>query len=62
MRIQATANHSKRTFTLRTYYEGKLSFKYRTCKMDGEEFEEALYRTQNDWEQFLRASNNYYKV
>lgn len=61
MRIQATANHSKRTFTLRTYHEGKLSFKYRTCKMDEEEFEEALYRTQNDWKNFLNT-DNYYKV
>jgi hypothetical protein len=55
--IKVRANHSKRTFTIRTG-EG---FKYRTIQMDKDEFNSCLYNTVNDWAQFLRSSD-YYKV
>ena len=54
--FKATANHSKRTFTIR-----KNGTTYRTFKMDKEEFNSALYWTENDWQHFLKSSD-YYKV
>jgi len=57
--IEATPNYSKRTFTIRTYYDGKLSNKYRTIQMTREEFESELWNTENDWAQFLKTDNYY---
>lgn len=54
--IKATANHMERTFTLRV--DGT---KYRTTKMDKEEFNSCLNNTNEDWKQFLK-SDDYYKV
>lgn len=52
--FRITANYSKRTFTIRV--EG---CKYRTYKMDKEEFESAQYWTGNDWADFLKTDNYY---
>lgn len=60
--IQATANHKKRTFTIRTYYNGKIANKYRTIRMDHEEFESCLNNTERDWDQFLRKTQDYSPV
>lgn len=60
-KITATANHSQRTFTLRTYVNGKFSTKYRTVQLPKDEFESYLYATENDWRQFLKSSD-YYRV
>jgi hypothetical protein len=54
--MKATQNKSARTYTLRD--NGN---KYRTNKMTKEEFENAYYRTKNDWNNFLKG-NDYYKV
>ena len=54
--INATPNHSKRTYTIRTS-----SGKYRTLPMSKEEFNSCRHNTANDWNQFLK-SNDYYKV
>lgn len=54
--MKATANKSKRTYTLRV--NGN---KYRTITMSKQEFESAYYWTQNDWKQFLKT-DEYYKV
>jgi len=54
--INATANHSKRTFTIRV--EGS---KYRTYQMDKVTFSESLNMTANDWQHFLNSCE-YYKV
>ena len=51
--ITATPNHKNRTFTIRTYINGKLNFKYRTIQMSKKEFEAELNNTQNDWSHFL---------
>ena len=59
--ITATPNHKNRTFTIRTYINGKLYFKYRTIQMSKKEFEAELNNTENDWSHFLK-SNNYYLV
>lgn len=60
--IKATPNYSKRTFTIRKYVDGKLFTKYRTFQMNQEEFDSEEMNTENDWKQFLRATNDYYIV
>ena len=59
--IKATPNRSARTFTIRKYHNGVLFVKYRTNRMNREEFESSEHNTQNDWKQFL-TSDDYYKV
>jgi len=59
--IKATANQSKRTFTIRKYINGKLFAKYRTNQMSKEEFNREEMNTENDWKQFLK-SDDYYKI
>lgn len=59
--IKVVANHSKRTFTIRTYVNGKFSSKYRTIQFSKEEFSENEYNTEKDWQQFLKT-NDYYPV
>ena len=59
--IKATANQSKKTFTIRCYYPDGTILKYRTNVMSKEEFQSCEYNTQNDWEQFLK-SDDYYRV
>lgn len=60
-RIKATPNHSKRTFTIRVYYDGVVVNKYRTIQLSKEEFLIELNNTENDWKQFLKSSD-YYNV
>ena len=57
--IKVTANQSARTFTIRTYVNGKLSSKYRTIKLSKEEFQSEENNTENDWKQFLKSSDYY---
>lgn len=59
--IKVVANNAKRTFTIRTYVNCKLSAKYRTIEFSKEEFSENEYNTEKDWQQFLK-SDNYYQV
>lgn len=59
--IKVTPNHANRTFTIRTYDNGKLNNKYRTIKLSKDEFNSELNNTENDWNQFLKSSD-YYKV
>ena len=54
--LKISANHSKRTFTIRTDVA-----KYRTIRLSKEEFQSCLNNTGQDWRQFLRSSD-YYKV
>jgi hypothetical protein len=60
IKIKATPNFSKRTFTIRKYFKNELLVKYRTSKMTKEEFESEEMNTQKDWENFLRYGD-YYK-
>lgn len=57
--IEVTANESARTFTIRTYVNGKISNKYRTIQFSKDEFAENEYNTENDWKQFLKSSDYY---
>ncbi len=59
--IKVKANEAKRSFTIRTYVDGKLIAKYRTTPMYKDEFESNKSNTDNDWFQFLRTSE-YYEV
>lgn len=60
-KIKTTANYSNRTFTIRTYIDGKFSSKYRTIKLSKDEFQSCLNNTENDWNDFLKSSD-YYEV
>ena len=57
--ITATANFSKRTFTIRRFYDGKLFAKYRTVQMGLDEFESSENHTLGDWKDFLRGDDYY---
>lgn len=54
--IKVTPNNSRRTFTIRTG-----GAKYRTNRMDKDEFDSARSWTGNDWSQFLKT-DEYYPV
>tara|TARA_R110000796_G_scaffold98394_2_gene205832 strand:+ start:812 stop:1012 length:201 start_codon:yes stop_codon:yes gene_type:complete len=62
MTIKATANQSLMRFTLRCYENEVLYAKYKTVFMTQEEFNSAEFWTENDWKQFLRTTDEYYKV
>ena len=55
--LRISANHSKRTFTIRTDVA-----KYRTVRLCKEEFNSYLNNTVHDWSFFLRKGDDYYKV
>ena len=57
--IKATANKSKRTFTLRVVNVGSPVIKYRTVQLSKNEFDSCEYNTNNDWIQFLKSSDYY---
>lgn len=48
--IKVTSNNSRRTFTIRTG-----GVRFRTKKMDKDEFESAKSWTGDDWSQFLET-------
>jgi len=60
--IKVASNQSTRTFTIRKYIDGKLFAKYRTIPMSKNEFESSENDTQNDWANFLRSIDDYYRV
>lgn len=53
-------NHSKRTYTIRAYDNGKLIAKYRSYTQTKEEFSDNW--TESDIRNYLRYSNDYYEV
>lgn len=55
--IKVAANHRSRTFTIKTE-----TAKFRTLPMSKNEFNNCLYNTGNDWQQFLKSSDDYYVV
>lgn len=55
--IKVSSNKRNRTFTIRVN-----GSKYRTLPMSKQEFNDADYRTQNDWINFLKTSQAYYVV
>lgn len=54
--LKISANHSKRTFTIRTDVA-----KYRTIRLSKDEFNSCLNNTGQDWSVFLR-SDGYYEM
>lgn len=59
---KATPNHSRRTYTIRKYCDGKLMTKYRTYECSKEVFDCMLDMTSNDWQFWLNHNQDYYKV
>lgn len=55
-----TLNHSKRTYTIRKYENGKIVAKYRSYPQSKESFSQ--YWTEHDIRNYLRKSNDYYIV
>ncbi len=55
--ISVSSNKRDRTFTIKTD-----AAKYRTTKMSEDEYQSALNYTGNDWQNFLRTTNDYYKI
>lgn len=55
--FRVSSNKSARTFTV--VVDGT---KYRTVKMNKEEFQSCLNYTANDWNYFLKSSSDYYVV
>jgi hypothetical protein len=53
----ATPNHAAKTFTIR-----KDGSKYRTFRLKSDKFKSCLNYTENDWNNFLRYSEDYYVV
>ena len=61
--IEATANQSKRYFTLRIKEStGETVTKYRTIAYPKEEFEEMEFNTNQDWNDYLKTSQSYFKI
>jgi hypothetical protein len=57
--INVSSNKRERTFTIRTG-EG---LKYRTSKFNKQEFESTRHNwTGNDWQNYLRTSEDYYLI
>jgi hypothetical protein len=55
--ISVRPNFSKRVFTVKTE-----SGKYKTYKLSRAEFDENLFNTGNDWENYLRTSQDIFPV
>lgn len=61
--IEATTNQSKRYFTLRIKETtGETVGKYRTIAYSKEEFEEMEMNTNQDWNDYLKTSQSYFKI
>ena len=59
--ITATANNKNRTYTIRQYDKDILISKYRTFKMNKQDFKSNIHNTLNDWKQYLK-SYEYYRI
>jgi len=55
--ILVRPNFSKKVFTIKT--EGT---KYRTYKLSENDFNDNLFNTGNDWQYFLKTSQDYFVI
>lgn len=55
--ILVRPNFSKRVFTIKTE-----SAKYKTYKLSRPEFDENLFNTGNDWQNYLRTSSDIFVI
>ena len=61
--IKATANYSKRTFTIRKQdNKGRTLSKYRTNQLTYDELFDFEFNTSNDWLHFLNTSLYYHQI
>jgi hypothetical protein len=55
--ILVRPNFSKKVFTIKTE-----AATYKTYKLSGREFDENLFNTANDWQNFLKTSQDYFPI
>jgi hypothetical protein len=55
--ILVRPNFSKKVFTIKT--DAAI---YRTYKLSGHEFDENLFNTGNDWQNYLKTSQDYFPI
>jgi len=55
--ISVRPNFSKKVFTIKTE-----AATYRTYKLSGREFDENLFNSGNDWQNFLKTSQDYFSI
>jgi len=55
--ILVRPNFSKKVFTIKTE-----AAKYRTYKLPDNEFNENLFNSGNDWQNFLKTSQDYFAI
>jgi hypothetical protein len=55
--ISVRPNFSKKVFTIKTE-----AVTYRTYKLIGSEFDENLFNSGNDWQNFLKTSQDYFAI
>jgi hypothetical protein len=54
--LKITSNKSARTFTIRKLENNKVYAKFRTYQFDKEEFNNAIFWTENDWRNWLKTN------
>jgi hypothetical protein len=52
--IKANPNYHLKTFTIRKIENGKTISKFKTPKMNKNEFWQCVYNTENDWKDYLK--------
>lgn len=57
--IKATPNYKNRTFTIRKQRGGKTFVKYRTDRLEPEQFRACEFFTHGDWGSFLKYGSYY---
>lgn len=60
--LKATPNYRRGTFTIRRYHKDGTAVKYRTFRLEDDEFASCLHHTEADWENWLKYSTDYYLV
>ena len=60
--ITATANEKTKTYDITKTWSDGTSVTYRTAKLTDQEFKNLEYNTENDWQNFLNTSQNYYVI
>jgi hypothetical protein len=55
--ILVRPNFSKKVFTIKTD-----AATYKTYKLSGHEFDENLFNTGSDWQNFLGSTQNYFPI
>jgi len=60
--IEVKSNEKELTFDITVDGDTDIPTTYRTIEMSQEEFDNMEFDTANDWQHFLSATNDYYKI